>query len=89
MNTRLFADLFTIIVLTYWTGCWAYAFGQWLGWVTDAEQWPRQMAALLLDIFRWDRSIVQDMKAFDELQVVVDWKIAGGRAPRGTPEASK
>jgi hypothetical protein len=65
MNTRLFADLFTIIVISYWAGCWAYSFGSWLGWVMDPEQWPRVMVALLVDLFRWDRQVSREINDLD------------------------
>ncbi len=86
MNTRLFADLFTILMLAALAGRGAYCFGSWLGWVTDPEQWPRAMATLLLDLFRWDRKVSRLHQSVEEWVVAFDWKIAdGGRAPRGTP----
>lgn len=84
MNYRLFAEWFTLIVLTYWACRGAVSFGGWLGWLLDPEQWPRTMVALLLDLFRWDRSVSKvQMKAWE---VFFDYKfVDGGRAPRGTP----
>jgi len=52
--TNLIANIFTITVLSYWAGCAAYRFGQWLGWVTDPKQWPREFGALVFDVFRLD-----------------------------------
>ncbi len=85
MNTRLFADLFTILMLAALAGRGAYCFGFWLGWVMDPEQWPRFTIRLLIDIFRWDREVSKFAKSVEEWQATFDWNIAeGGRTPRET-----
>ncbi len=83
MNTRLFADLFTILMLAALVGRGAYNLGFWFGWVMDPEQWPRVMTALLIDLFRWDRQMsraINDLEAWAE-EMMADVR----RAPRGTP----
>lgn len=85
MNTRLFADLFTIIVLGYWAGCTAFGIGWYIAWLRDPEQWPRVMTALLLDLFRWDREVSRALESAESWQAAFECKFADtGRTPRET-----
>jgi hypothetical protein len=75
--TQTFILLFTLSVMAM------FCIGYWFGWLTDPEQWPRVMTALVLDLFRWDRQMsrqINDLDAWAEAMMA-----EARRAPHGTP----
>lgn len=55
----------TILVATLYAMV-MFCAGYFLGWLTDKDQWPCQMAILLLDLFCWDRQLTGLMVLTDE-----------------------
>lgn len=56
-TTILLAALYAMVM---------FCAGYFLGWLTDKDQWPREMAALLIDLFCWDRQITGLLVLTDE-----------------------